>query len=363
MRVMIVCGGTGGHIYPGVALAQAIAGKDKNNIIFIGRKNSLEEQIFLKGSWTYRTISISGMPRKISLKWISFLLKLFYSIIQAIFIIMKEKPDVIVGTGAYISVPIILAGKLFGKPEIILEQNIYPGLASRTLGHMVNCITISFEETIKYLPKGKCILTGNPVRPEIISRTRKDACAALNLDINKKTILIFGGSQGAHKINTTCIEMKNILESFSDKIQLILITGDNDFKEVATAYENIKLKTLVAPFLYNMEDALAAADLVISRSGATTLAEITVKGLPSILIPYPYATDDHQTKNARFLVNTGAAYLMQDIDLDGYKLGNILKELLFDENKIKVMQSASLKLGKPNAINDIKKIVEETAKI
>ncbi|MBI4650646.1 undecaprenyldiphospho-muramoylpentapeptide beta-N-acetylglucosaminyltransferase [Candidatus Desantisbacteria bacterium] len=360
MKLMIVCGGTGGHIYPGIALAKAIKNRNPDGkIIFIGKKKGLEEQIFLRDGWDYRTIIISGMPREFSVKWFSFIFKMILGIIQSIIIINKEKPDIIVGTGAYITVPVILSGKIFRVPELLMEQNTYPGIATRFLARIVNKIAVSFEETVKYLPGKKCIHTGNPVRPEIISKDKESACRLLNFDESKKTLLIFGGSQGAHSINKACIDMKPLLEPLYDRLQMIMITGENDFKEVNECYEKTNIKIMIAPFYYNMENALAVSDMVISRSGASTLAEVTARGIPSILIPYPYATDQHQLKNAEAMVKSGAAYIIPDRDLTGEILGKYIIALLFDDIKLKSIKEASKKLGRPDAIENIAKIVEE----
>ncbi len=360
MRIMIVCGGTGGHIYPCIAIARKIKQKEYvKDIVFIGRKKSLEEQIFLKEGLRYRTIIISGMPRVFSLKWITFIFKMILGFIQSLLIIKKEKPDIIIGAGAYITVPVMLAGKVFRAPELLLEQNVYPGLAVRILSRVVDIIAISFQETSKYLQEKKCIHTGNPVRPEVFARTREDALKALNLDINKKTILIFGGSLGAHKINMACIEMAGWLESIQDIIQLIVITGDKDFKNVSECYGKTNIKTVIAPFIFNMEDALACASIAVSRAGASTIAELTIKGIPAILIPYPYATGDHQLKNAQCLVKEGAAYIIPDKDLEGEILKNTLNEILFNDDKLESMCKASKKLGSPDAVDKILKIIEK----
>ncbi|MBI5206502.1 MAG: undecaprenyldiphospho-muramoylpentapeptide beta-N-acetylglucosaminyltransferase [Candidatus Firestonebacteria bacterium] len=364
MRAMIVCGGTGGHIYPGIALARALKNReDSNQIIFVGRKDSLEERIFLKEGWEYKTICSSGMPRNFSFTWIPFIIKTLIGIFQSNFIVLGFKPDIIIGTGAYLSFPILFTGKLFGIPELILEPNVYPGLTTRILAGFADRIAIAFEDTKNYLTKckDKCLLTGNPVRSLIALRKREEAEIAFNLYERKKTVLIFGGSQGASCINQSCIDMKDYIEPLKDKVQFIFITGDDDFKKVSENYEKSNVKVIVAPFIYNMEDAFALADMVVCRAGATTLAEITTRGIPAVLIPYPYATDNHQMKNAQYLEQNGAAKIILDRELTGYKLAEAIKELLLNDRKLNEMHEASKKIGRPDALENIIKIVNELA--
>jgi UDP-N-acetylglucosamine--N-acetylmuramyl-(pentapeptide) pyrophosphoryl-undecaprenol N-acetylglucosamine transferase len=269
-------------------------------------------------------------------------------------IINRFRPDVVLGVGGYVSGPMVLAASLRGVPTAICEQNGFPGLANRILGKFVKRVFATFEESVKFFPGGKVVITGNPVRQDIL-RSGK-----IKKDTETVTILVFGGSQGAHKLNESVPEA--IAELGRPGIKVIHQTGDRDFESVKNAYAERGIDARVLPFIDDMAGAYWEADFIIGRSGAGTVAEITALGKPSLLIPYPYATNNHQLENARVLERAGAAVVVEDRDALPENISAALTNLLH-RDKLNEMASHALKLGKPAAasviVNEISKLAGE----
>lgn len=366
MRVIITGGGTGGHIYPGLAIARSIEAKyPESEILFVGNNGGLEAEIIPREGYKLATIHSQGLPRKVSLEVLKSIFLTGIGVWEARKVINSFQPEIVIGTGGYVSGPVMLVAALQGKKTIIHEQNAYPGLTNRLLARLVDKVALSNQAAKNYFNStDKLVWTGNPIRPEIIKAERKKSCQELGLDFNRKIILAFGGSRGAKSINQAMEEVYNLAQKNS-KIQVLHITGKNDFarvKEVAVKLgisELEKGNVIIKPYLYNMAAGLAAADLVISRAGATGLAEITAKGVPAILIPYPYAAENHQEYNARSLEKKGAAEVILDKELTGDKLVKKVKKIISSQNKLAKMAQASKELGKPEAAENILELVEE----
>ncbi|AGB41704.1 undecaprenyldiphospho-muramoylpentapeptide beta-N-acetylglucosaminyltransferase [Halobacteroides halobius DSM 5150] len=359
MRVLFSGGGTGGHIYPSLAIAKKLEERVKDSeILFVGTKDGLEADIIPKEGYKLETIHVEGLPRKISLQLARSLLKTGLGLVEAKRIIKNFKPDIVVGTGGYVCGPTVLAASLSKVPTLIHEQNAYPGLTNRMLARVVDKIALSNLDAKKHFSTPeKTILTGNPIRPEILRKDKLTSYKELGLAPQKKIILVFGGSRGAKSINQALVNIYPKLKE-SD-LQVLHITGKRDFSDIAKQAKEQGINNLEAgniiikSYSYNMEAALAIADLIISRAGATGLAEITACGIPSILVPYPHAAENHQEHNARSLERNGAAKVILDQNLTGEKLFKLFNKLIKDEPKLNKMAKESKKLGKPNAANKL----------
>lgn len=356
MKVLVTGGGTGGHIYPALAIAQNLQKSDPSvEFLFVGTERGLEKEIVPKAGLPFTTITVEGLPRKLSLTSLRTGFKLLKGLWEAKKILKQFKPTLVVGTGGYVCGPVVAMAAWQGIPTLIHEQNAFPGITNRLLAKWVDKIAITYQESIKYFPREKVVLTGNPVRPEVISACREESLIKLGLDPAKKTVLVFGGSRGARSINQALMAGREILENRKD-LQIIHVTGKEDFPWVScqNGMEEVKFgNIIIKPYLHNMPDALAVADLVVCRSGATTLAEVTVRGVPAILIPYPFATDNHQEFNARSLAREGAAVVLLDQELNKVKLEECILELIKDENRLEMMAQKSKGLGKPEAAQTI----------
>lgn len=302
LKIIIAGGGTGGHLYPGVALAEELVrlGAD---VLFIVKKNDRGIKILKDRKIPYEEITASGFPRRAFHKLFGFVFASLSGLFASVKLLGKIRPAVVVGMGGYTSFAAVLAGRLMKIPALIHEQNCIPGLTNRILSKFATKIATSFSESQKYFPSGKTILTGNPVRPEILSARRN--AAIFNLDEDKFTVFVFGGSQGASAINYAIVDSLVRLTGYKNKLQFIHATGEKDFEFVADAYRRQSFKSVVQPYIHNIESAYALADLVICRAGATTIGELKCSGIPAIFIPYPHATADHQFYNASAYLSSG----------------------------------------------------------
>lgn len=351
MKVVISGGGTGGHIYPGIAIAKAILQlKSDTKILFMGGKGQRESKIIPDAGFDFVPILTQNFPRKLSLKWVKVLVKVPAGFFKSLIVLTKFKPDVAVGTGGYVCGPILMSALLLRIPIVIQEGNAYAGLTNKILGRWAKEIYVPYKEAIKYFPADKVKITGHPIRSEVI--TAQDSHEKLGLDKNKTTITFLGGSQGARSINYAVISALEHLNQYEHDIQIIHQTGDRDYQVVQEAYKNSPIKTIVQPYFYNIEEIYASTDLVVSRSGST-ISELTARGLPAILVPYPFAAEDHQTFNAKAMQDNGSAIMIKDSDLTGEILANTIISLINDKEKLSAMAIRSKSLGKPYAAQEI----------
>lgn len=357
MRIIISGGGTGGHIYPAITIAREVAKLAAGcEILFVGTKDGLEADIIPKEGFAFETIEVRGLERRLSWQNVKTLFNTAGSVWNSARIIKKFKPDVVIGTGGYVCGPVLLAASLLKVPTIIQEQNVIPGITNKILSRFVDRIALGYQEAASYF-KGKpeqIIFTGNPIRPEVMSATREAGLAELGLAAQKLTVLVVGGSRGARSINTA---MNGVCKYFAGNpdIQILHVTGQNEYNSIVGNYKQsgIELSSvgniIIKPYLYNMPLALAAADIAIFRAGAVGLAELTARGIPAILIPYPYAAENHQEFNAKALAKHGAAIVIADKELTDAKLIDAIKSLLDNPKELSNMAKKSKELGRPQA--------------
>lgn len=358
-RILIAAGGTGGHVYPAIAIADAIKNENADSeILFVGTKDHMEWKVVPKAGYKIKSVWISGFHRRLTLKNMLFPLKLVTSIVQSFGIVSSFKPQVMVSCGGYAAGPVgWVAGKR-GVKVVIQEQNSFPGVTNRMLAKFASRIFTAFKEAAKYLPSDKIVESGNPTRNTLDKVEKKVGLNSFNFDDSKPVLMVLGGSGGARSINEA---IKENLDKLSD-LQVIWQCGsryiDALMKEVDL--ENNKNIRLTA-FIDNMPEAYAAADLIVSRAGASSCSEFMMTGKPSVLIPSPNVAGDHQTQNAQSMVDAGASELLKDADAVN-ALPELVHSLIRDQEKLKEMNKAALKLAKPDAAKMIAKEILELAK-
>lgn len=329
-NILIAVSGTGGHVYPGIAVAYELK-KEGYNPIFIvnNNKNGVSLNIVKNSGYEYKVLDFKAPPRKISLKMILFPFKFIKVLFDANSIIKQTKPEIVIGMGAYLSFPMLLVAKLKSIPTLIHEQNSVPGLANKMLSKFVNKIAVSFKGTEKYFNKNKTIYTSNPIRKDIFNISRTDAAQKLNLNADTFTVFVFGGSLGATKLNNIMFDVATELyEKHKDKIQFIHILGSKDYKEISEKYKIIQHKKYIVEYMNDIGNAYACSDLLICRAGAGTVKEVEMYNLPALFIPFPYATANHQYFNAKSIEQKEFREVIEE--------KNITKEQIisFIENKI-----------------------------
>lgn len=361
MKILMTGGGTGGHIYPALAFvnhAKSIA--PDTEFMYVGTENGLESNIVPRYNIPFRTIKIQGFRRSLSPQNIKTVYLFLSSIGKAKKIIKEFQPDVVIGTGGYVSGSVVYAAKQLNIPTIVHEQNSIPGMTNKFLSRYATKVAICFPDVAEYFPQDKVVLTGNPRAQEVVMIKKTEILKEFGLDPEQKTVVIFGGSRGALKINQAFIEALPLFEE--KKYQVLYASGDRYYKELQ---EKLKLSekkltnVSIQPYIDKMAEVLAAADLMVGRAGATSIAEFTALGLPAILIPSPYVTNDHQTKNAESLVKSGAVEMIPDSELTGLKLVAGIDAVLLDDNRRQSMALASEKEGIPDAADRLYKVVKE----
>lgn len=349
INVVIAGGGTGGHLYPGIALAQEFQKRRPTEIMFIGTSYGIENQILPKTPYRFQKIWMRGLQRKVTPGNLLFPLRLLVSLVQCAYFLLRFRAQVVIGTGGYVSGPALMAAIVLRIPTVIQEQNSYPGLVNRLLGKWVKQVHVTYEDSLPYFRKqSNTFVTGNPIRSEFTQKNQKVARPSFNLQKDKMTLFIFGGSQGAHAINQVVLNCVERLLAFKD-LQLLWATGHSDYERVKTQCEPFKENVSVHSFIEDMSAAYAAADFVLCRAGATTLSEITTWGLPAILVPYPYAAAGHQEFNAKTVEKAGAALMISHCALNEDRLLRNIAELIAAPEKRRLMSRAAKKLAKPNA--------------
>jgi len=345
MRIIIAGGGTGGHVFPAISIAEEISCRNhKDEILFVGTERGLENELLLKKGYKIEHISSKGFVGRGLFKTVGAFFYAFKGLFDSISIIRSFKPDVVLGVGGYVSGPLVLAAVLLRIPTAICEQNTVPGVTNRILGRIVNKIFASFDSSILYFPSKKVLITGNPIRKDILNNANSSQ------NSESLSVLIFGGSQGAHSLNHSVPEAFSRIDN--KNLSIIHQTGKKDFNFVKNVYSDNGIKAEVLTFIDDMGQAYGKSNLVIGRAGAGTIAEITLLGKPSILVPFPYAAHNHQLENAKILESAEAAVLIEDKDATPENLALMLTKLL-DEDKLNMMAANAKKLGKPEAAKDI----------
>ena len=361
MNIMISGGGTGGHIYPALTIYRTLETMVDANFLYVGTERGLESRIVPKEGIPFTTLPVQGLQRKLSLDTLVTAGKTLSSLWKANQLISDFKPDIVIGTGGYVCGPLLLAAALRGIPTLIQEQNVVPGITNTILSRFVDMVAVGYEEAIPHFPSAKKVIyTGNPVRPSVVTANREEARAYFGLQDDQTAILVAGGSRGARSINTA---MQAVHEHYKGRedIKIIHATGTDEYSRVCESLgiqeDDVYSSTShIVPYLDNMDMAMAASDMAIFRSGAIGLAELAVRGIPSILIPYPYAAADHQTFNAKAFVDAGASTMIVDKELNCTRLLQAVDAMLADQRCRKRMAEATLQLGKPEAAIEIAKL-------
>ena len=346
LKVIVSGGGTGGHIFPAIAIANALKLNDDSiDILFVGAKGKMEMEKVPNSGYPIVGLPIIGFQRKLTDKRnFIFPFKLFYSLIKSLFIVLKFKPNIVVGTGGYASGPLLFVASKMGIPSLIQEQNSYPGITNKLLSKITNKICVAYPGMEKFFPKEKILFSGNPIRQDLqdISKLKEEAFGHFKFDNKKTIILVVGGSLGALTINKT---MEKFAKNFPSGIQLLWQTGTSFYNQAAN-YESENIR--VMKFISRMDLAYSLADIVISRAGASTISELCLVAKPSILVPSPNVSEDHQTKNAMALKNNDAALLVRDKDSIN-SLIPLLQDLIDNKEKREQLSKNIYKLAKLNS--------------
>lgn len=353
MRIMVTGGGTGGHTSPGVAIIEELQRRDPRlDIQWVGRRGGIEERLCQGMAIPFRALPVEGWPRKLTLRKVWVAGKLALAGTRALLYVRKFRPQLVIGMGGYVSVPLVWVAQRLAVPTVLHEQNRKLGMANRCLATGTTRIFLSYPDTVGDFPREKARVVGNPVRAVFASPPdKKAACAKLGLDDSIPVVLISGGSQGAQTLNAA------IAAAFSefqvDEAQFIWIAGAAGIARARRCAESVPARVSVFSFVDDMVTAYAAADLVVSRAGASSTAEIALLGKPSILVPYPHATDNHQEENARAFGEAGAAVVLLDRDCSGACLVGLMRELLGDRARLSAMADAAASLARPGAAEAI----------
>ena len=350
IRLMIAGGGTGGHLFPGVAVAEEFIRRDRRTkVLFVGTGRPVEAEVLGPRGLENRKITAAGIKGKGVIGKLRSLAAIPVGMFQSMGLIRDFQPDVVLGVGGYVSGPVGVAAKIMGKATAIHEQNSIPGLTNRMLGKLVDMIFISFESSAKFFPSEKTYLTGNPIRREIASIAGKSR----GIKSESFTLLVGGGSQGAHRVNEAALEAAQILASKGTDFRVIHQTGTADLESVREAYRRMGVDAEVQSFFSDMERVYQEADLAVLRAGALTIAEISAAGLPSVFIPLPTAADNHQEINARSLVDRGAADMILQRDLHGKLLADRILSLFEKPESLASMSENAQKAALPRSAEKI----------
>ncbi len=360
MRVVLTGGGTGGHIYPALAVAKEILRQNPQAVfLYIGTSKGLEARLVPRQGIPFEAIEIAGLKRKLTVDNLRTVWKFIRSVSRSKAILREWKPDVVIGTGGYVCGPVVYAAARLGIPTVIHEQNVEPGLTNRFLSRFVDRVAVSFEESLAYFPRHKTVVTGNPCATEVVHGNADKAREMLGIGRDKRVVVIVGGSRGARPINEATLAFVPRMADYAD-CHFVYVTGDVHYQAISAALEasgTVPHNLTLLPYVHNMPDLLAATHVIVNRAGASTLAELTALGIPAILVPSPYVTNNHQEKNARGLEQSGAAMVLLERELTAETLAERLALLLRDQRRWEAMREQSLRLGKPDAATAIYRLL------
>jgi UDP-N-acetylglucosamine--N-acetylmuramyl-(pentapeptide) pyrophosphoryl-undecaprenol N-acetylglucosamine transferase len=363
LRIVVAGGGTGGHLFPGIAIAKEFMARNSaTRVIFVSTGNRLEKAVLSKAGFELRSIQVAGIKGRGIWNQLKSVLKIPGAILTAMGLLKKFSPDLIVGLGSYSAGPVVMGAWLMRVPIAIHEQNILPGITNKILARFADRIYISFENTQSRLNPQKVYWTGNPVRRELLEIAGGGQPAAQETDQKKFTVLIIGGSQGAHRVNTAIIEALEHLQN-SERLHFVHQTGEADEVSVSDVYRKKSVSAAAQSFFDNMAERYRQADLIICRAGATTVAEITALGKAAIFIPFPYAADNHQMLNAADLAKDGAAEIIVENELSGHLLSERIEHYMDDPEALEDMAAKARQHGNPeaakNIVDDCYKLVKQ----
>lgn len=356
MKILIAAGGSGGHIFPSISLGRSLKNIDKKTeILYVGGDKSLDRRMFQKEGVRFSTLSSNKLPYKITPGIVPVLFRFLLDIFRSARIVIDFRPDVTVGFGGYVSFPVIFISHVMGVRTVVHEQNVVPGRANRSLFKWADKIAVSFRDTVDRVGryKTKCVFTGNPIRADISRRDRSAAHRLFGLDEKAFTILVMGGSQGAAFLNRTFVDsIKRMGQSERSSLQVVHITGAKDYEWAIKAYEELGLESRVHSFVDRIDEAYAAADLVLTRAGSSAIFELALLRKPMILVPYPLA-NSHQLDNAKVTAAAGAAVLMEESRLDADVLRGVIDGLRNDGSRLKELSDAAGRFSVPGASDDL----------
>ena len=359
MNVAIACGGTGGHLFPGLAVAEQLLREGHEVLVLVSKKDVDRHAAAIGANANVLRIPAIGMPRrKLSFGMIAFVFKLIASIVACQFHFLKHRTDVVLGMGGFTSAAAVLAAQLHFIPTVIHESNVIPGKANRWASRFAKFAACGFRDCVERFRNGKGVWTGTPVRAALEEMPREQCLDRLSLDPAKPTVLVMGGSQGSHAINEAAWTAWPRLKEFN----LIHITGEADFQAAKDIYEGVEAIVRVEPFLREMEVAYAAADIVVSRAGAASLTEIAQYRIPNILIPYPLAAEKHQQRNAEVFEKAGAGLILSQDKLSAEQLARAIHALWRNEGKRQKMKERLAGLIKPNAAGEVVQLLKQAAR-
>lgn len=360
MRVIVAGGGTGGHVFPGIALARALEAHGDAEILFVGTARGLEAAAVPRAGFRLVTLPVRQVRGGGILRAVTGAAVALFAAIRALRLITRFGPEIVVGVGGYASVPMVLAARIARVPTLLLEQNVIPGATNRLLGRFAQVVCVSFPETATSFAGTRVVCTGNPVRPEVVAVGEQRQQQAAAGDAARPSLLVVGGSAGAHRLNTQTVEAMALLGRRAKELHVIHQTGEADAESVRAQYNRLGIDAVVQPFFGDMASTYQGVDLALCRAGATTIAELLTVGVPAVLVPYPYAADDHQRRNAEAVVAAGAGVLILDRELTGVRLAEELRGLLDDAVRRREMAVAARLLGRPQAG---RLVAEECAKL
>jgi UDP-N-acetylglucosamine--N-acetylmuramyl-(pentapeptide) pyrophosphoryl-undecaprenol N-acetylglucosamine transferase len=363
MKILVAGGGSGGHVNPAISIADRLRERYPDaEFLFVGSNRGLENDLVPKAGYRLATIPVKGFSRKGSISRIGPYIVLAAGMIKSFFIVFRFKPDLAFGTGGFASGPVLFWTGLFNIPTLIHEANVFPGITNRMLSSKADIVALAFFESSVYLKKAKRIeVTGNPVRGTLLKTDREEARKRMGMDPGSRLVVAMGGSQGAAPINNAILEMLRDHYKNGD-FKLVFAPGKRHYEEVVNKYEGDFRDVEIKPYIYDVETVYAAADLVINRAGAITLAEITALGIPSILIPSPYVAENHQEANARMLEGKGACRVLTENKLNGRRLYETIMGIISDREKLGKMRAASKEAGETDALDKIENLLVELAK-
>jgi len=360
IRMLLTGGGTGGHLFPGIAAAEALcARRPGSEVLFVGTRRKMDRASLSRYRFTTKSIHCLGLKGKNLLSLLQAVAVLPLSFVEAAFHILRFRPDIVLGVGGYVTGPVVATARMLGIPTVIHEQNSVPGLANRKLGKLVDRICLSIPGSEKFFPADKAVLTGNPVRREILELALR---GKQRVEKSEMTVMVLGGSQGAHRVNELASEaLIKYKKTAGDELRIIHQTGGVDEGVVKDKYRQHGIEAQVTAFFTEMAVMYEQADLLISRAGATTLAELAVLGKPAILIPYPYAADNHQEKNGMHYVKGGGAFLFVERDLTSELLADRVEQMFGKPENLLEMSDAMRTLAYPRAADEITEVCLQLA--
>ena len=339
----------GGHLFPGIAIAEEFLRRDPGNrILFIGTERGLEKKILGQLGFSLRTLTVEGIKGRSPVRAVAALRRIPGSLFASFLILRDFRPDIVVGVGGYASGPAVLAARLMGLETAIAEQNAFPGMTNRILGRFAHRVFLTFSASERWFPNKRTRVTGNPIRAAFLTEEKEERKSDRLF-----TILIFGGSQGAHAINQYVIDALEGLRHLRDRVCFLHQTGERDLDAVTAAYRELGFTAEVSAFIMDMAAAYRAADLLVCRAGATSIAEITAGGKAAILIPFPFAVNEHQKRNAEVLAGAGAAEMIAEKDLNGPLLSAMIERFYRNPGALRKMEAAAAALGNRRAAEEI----------